>query len=366
MNKIFRNNGIKAIALGIGVSIFLLACDPEPIDVVAEYDSTQYKFEYPVNFSPPNISVDNPLTIEGVKLGKMLFYEKKLSKDNTQACAGCHLQKTGFSDENRFSKGVEGKFGARQAMPIFNMAWHENDFFWDGRAATLREQALMPIQDPLEMNETLENVVAKLRASNAYKNQFIRAFNSSEITSKKVGLALEQFMLSIVSFDSKYDRYLDGKATLSESEERGRVLFFKEYNPFYPEDSGADCAHCHGGPNFEHNDYFNNGLDTDANFKDIGREKVTNQAYDRAAFKMPSLRNVEYTAPYMHDGRFKKLEEVIEHYNSGVKMSSSVSPLIIPTIAKGLMLKPQDKIDLVNFLKTLSDPTYINNKAYAE
>jgi cytochrome c peroxidase len=347
------------------VYLLITSCEPEE-KVVATYDATPYLFDYPESFGDPGLPDDNTLTREGVKLGKMLFYEKSLSKNGKQACAGCHLQTTGFSDQNQFSIGVDGLPGKRQAMPVFNLAWRQSGFFWDGRAATLREQSLLPIQDPLEMHETLENVVKKLKSNPKFTDLFIRAFGNNEITSEKISLALEQFMMTIVSFDSKYDQFLAGKATLTESEERGRKLFFTEYNPFFPELSGADCAHCHSGPNFENGEFMNNGLDTDAGFTDLGREEVTGNAADRATFLIPSLRNIAQTSPYMHDGRFKTLEEVIDHYHSGVKMSSTVSPLIAPTIAKGLFLDDQEKKDLVAFLKTLSDPTFLTNPAYAE
>jgi cytochrome c peroxidase len=347
------------------VFIILTSCEPDE-KVSAVYDPTPYAFVYPESFGDPGLPSDNLLTLEGVTLGKMLFYEKSLSKNGKQACAGCHLQSTGFSDENQFSIGVDGLKGKRQAMPVFNLAWRKSGFFWDGRAATLREQSLLPIQDPLEMHETLENVVKKLKANPKFTDQFIRAFGDDEITSEKISLALEQFMMTIVSFDSKYDQFLAGKATLTEREERGRKLFFTEYNPFFPELSGADCAHCHSGPNFENGEFMNNGLDTDAAFTDLGREEVTKNAADRATFLIPSLRNIAHTAPYMHDGRFKTLEEVIEHYHSGVKMSSTVSPLIAPTIARGLFLDNQEKKDLVDFLKTLSDQKFLTNPAYAE
>jgi cytochrome c peroxidase len=347
--------------------IIVIACAPDEDDVeVAVYDPTPYSFTFPENFGDPELPKDNVLTKEGIKLGKMLFYEKALSKDGTQSCASCHVQSDGFSDKNQFSKGVDGILGNRQAMPIFNLAWRKTGFFWDGRAASLREQSLLPIQDPIEMHETLENVVGKLNADKKYANQFIRAFGTSEINSTKISLALEQFMMSIVSFDARYDQFLAGKLSLTESEERGRKLFFTEYNAFFPELSGADCAHCHTIPNFENAEFMNNGLDTDVNFKDFGREKVSNLASDRATFLIPSLRNIAQTAPYMHDGRFRTLEEVVEHYNSGVKMSSTVSPLILPTIAKGLRLDEQDKTDLVNFLKTLSDQNFLTNPAYAK
>jgi cytochrome c peroxidase len=167
-----------------------------------------------------------------------------------------------------------------------------------------------------------------------------------------------------VSYDSKYDRYLAGTVELTESEERGRLLFETEYNPFFPDLSGADCVHCHGGSNFENDRYMNNGLDSDATMTDMGRENVTQNPADRGKFKVPSLRNIAVTQPYMHDGRFQTLEEVIDHYNTGIQESSSVDPAILNTKATGLGLTAQDKTDLINFLKTLTDETFLNNEAY--
>jgi len=352
-------------------TLFLLAVltgckeDETPIDPVevVTLDETPYEFTYGA-LPDPTLPEDNKLTVQGVELGRMLFYETMLSKDDTQACADCHRQTDGFSDTRRFSIGVEELPGRRQAMSVFNMAWHSNDFFWDGRAELLRDQALKPIQDPLEMNETLENVIAKLSDTQLYKNQFIRAFGSDEITAEKMALAMEQFMLSIVSYESKYDKYLAGEVELTESEERGRVLFETEYNPFFPEHSGADCAHCHGGANFENDLYMNNGLDTDLEFSDIGREEVTQDPNDRAKFKVPSLRNIALTPPYMHDGRFQTLEEVINHYDEGIKASSTADVTVINTMETGLFLTNEDKEDLVNFLHTLTDENFIANEAY--
>ena len=346
-----------------GVVLFI-SCekdDTTPDKVVI--DETPFILEHGA-LPAPSLPLDNQLTIQGVKLGRMLFYEKLLSRDGSQACADCHRQQDGFSDTSRFSIGVELMPGKRQAMPVFNMAWHTNEFFWDGRAHLLRDQALKPIQDPLEMNETLPNVIAKLSNTQQYKDQFIRTFGSSEITPEKMALAMEQFMLSIVSNNSKFDRFLAGEIQLTESEERGRLLFSTEYNPFFPEISGADCQHCHGGANFENDKYMNNGLDAEAAITDIGRQAVTLLPGDKAKFKVPSLRNVALTAPYMHDGRFKTLEEVIDHYNAGIQESSTVDPAILNTKQTGLLLSQQDKEDLVNFLKTLTDDTFLNNEEY--
>lgn len=236
--------------------------------------------------------------------------------------------------------------------------------FWDGRASTLRAQALKPIQDPLEMNETLPNVVAKLSAEKRYTDQFIRAFGDAGVTPERIALAIEQFELTMISNNSKYDRYLRGETPLSDAEERGRVLFFSEFDPF-GSSKGGECFHCHGGHNFTNDEYMNNGLDTDASMTDEGRRNVTGDPADRGRFKVPSLRNIALTPPYMHDGRFATLEEVIDHYNSGVKSSQTVEFILQYNLQPGgLQLTTQDKSDLAAFLKTLTDPEFVNNPEF--
>ncbi len=358
------NKNIAFILL-IFSAIMVWSCDEDPIIEPIKFDGTTYNFNYGA-LPTPDLPTDNILTLEGVKLGRMVFYETLLSKDNTQACATCHVQKDGFSDMNQFSKGVEGKLGGRQAMPVFNMAWHQNGFFWDGRAPKLRDQALKPIQDALEMNETLPNVIAKLKASQKYVDQFKRAFSNGTIDDKNLSLALEQFMFSIVSNDSKFDQVQAGKATYTESEERGRKLFFAEFDPT-GKTKGAECFHCHAGPNFTNDEYMNNGLDEEVNQKDLGRQKVTNLLEDKAKFLTPSLRNIALTAPYMHNGRFKTLEEVVDHYADHVKNSATADILLQYNLQPGgLKLEPQNKADLVAFLKTLTDNSFINNTAFSK
>jgi len=359
------NKGIS-LTIYIALVILLSQCkkDPEiPTEETVTYDQTLYDFNAG-SFPMPDFK-DNPPTVQGVRLGRMLFHEKMMSKDGTQACASCHLQSHGFTDTAKFSIGVEGLPGKRQAMSVFNTAWHTNEFFWDGRAHLLRDQSLKPIQDALEMNETLENVIAKLSASKTYRDQFTRAFGSDEITSEKMSLAMEQFMNTIVSNQSKYDKFLAGQATLTPEEERGRKLFFLEYNEFLPAQSGADCAHCHGGFNFTNNRYMNNGLDAQGQAKDKGREEATQSPADHAKFKVPSLRNIALTAPYMHDGRFLTLEEVVDHYNNGIKKSQTLDPALNATTNTGLRLSAQDKADLVAFLKTLTDNTLATEEKYS-
>jgi cytochrome c peroxidase len=358
----------RTIVIVSSLIIALFACQDDDdgdssVDVI--YDPTPYLLNTQ-DFPSPEISDDNQLTVQGVRLGRMLFYEQKLSKDGSMSCANCHNQKNAFTDTNRLSIGVNGLPGKRQAMAVFNMAWNNNEFFWDGRAHLLRHQSLLPIQDPLEMNETLENVIVKLNSEEEYRDQFIRAFGDNQITELRISLALEQFMNSIVSVDSKYDRYLRGTDTLTTSEERGRYLFFTEFNPGLPSMSGAECQHCHSTINFENDKYLIYVLDSDADITDIGREDVTKNPSDRGKFKVTSLRNVEVTMPYMHDGRFKTLEDVVEHYNSGLKNSSTLDPtLLFPFNSGGLMLSNADKIHLVNFLKTLTDNSLLTNPEYS-
>lgn len=352
----------------ITFAVFLFfACDKKEdiVDPPATFDPTPYNLDVGL-FPSPNLPADNMLTVAGVQLGRMLFYEKTLSKDGSQSCADCHKQADAFSDVRQFSIGVEGLPGKRQAMPVMNLAWHRNGLFWDGRVPSAREQALRPIQDPLEMNETLVNAVAKLSASKRYTDQFVRAFGDATVTPERMGLAMEQFMLTMVSNNAKYDKWKRGEATLSDSEERGRELFFSEFDPFGTE-RGAECFHCHAGFNFTNDEYMNNGLDTGAEQTDEGRRKVTGNPLDQAKFKVPSLRNIARTAPYMHDGRFATLEEVVDHYNTGVKQSPTMDELLQYNIQPGgLQLTAQDKADLVAFLKTLMDDGFLTNPAYQE
>lgn len=336
-------------------------------------DSTELSIEQTGIFPAANIPADNPITAARSELGRKLFYDKLLSSDQSVSCASCHVQGDAFADDNRFSTGVGGAVGGRQGMAIFNLAWHNGGFFWDGRAATLREQALGPIENPLEMNESLGNVVNKLNNSSDYPAMFASAFGDPTVSSERIGLALENFMLTIVSNDSKYDQFLAGNVTLSESEERGRRLFFgigQNTNMNGPgnggPNGGTSCSACHGGANFDSPQFFNIGLDNDGDITDIGREGVTGNPADRAKFKTTSLRNIAVSGPYMHDGRFNTLTQVMEFYNNGVQQSNTLAPELQGAAQNGLGFSAQDRQDIVNFLHTLTDPTYLNNPAYSD
>ena len=315
---------------------------------------TPFPFQMSAFFPIPDLPRDNPLLAERVTLGEKLFREKILSKDNTLACASCHQTENAFADPRKYSVGVRAQVGTRNAMPLFNLAW-KSLFFWDGRAPSLRAQALLPIQDHTEMDETLANVCAKLAATN-YPPLFAAAFGSPEITSEKIGLAVESFVLSLTSFDSKFDRAMLGREKLTELEQRGFELFMTEYEP-RTGNIGADCFHCHGGPLFTDNQFHNNGLNLVA--ADLGRFRVTQKEYDKGKFSTPSLRNVALTAPYMHDGKFKTLEDVIAHYDHGLVRSPSLDPNLAKHPPEGLRLTQQDQDALVAFLKTLTDEKFL-------
>ena len=313
---------------------------------------TPYRFTFSENFPIPDLPRDNPLSEEGVRLGRELFFDKQLSVNASQSCATCHEPAKSFTDApKRFSIGAEGEKGTRNAMPIFNLAWKKT-FFWDGRAGSLREQVLMPVQNPIEMHETLDRVVSKISNDRKYRPLFERTFGSSEVTSDRMARALEQFCLAQLSYNSKFDRALRGDGELTEEEKRGFQLFMTEYDP-RREQFGADCFHCHGGPFFTTHGFANNGLDAD--LSDVGRFVVTRNDADKGKFSVPSLRNVELTAPYMHDGRFATLEQVVEHYVSGVKRNENLDPNLAKHPDNGVPLNDADKKALVAFLKTLTE-----------
>lgn len=312
---------------------------------------TPYPFKMSATFPVPDLPCDNPLTVERVELGRKLFFEKRISINDGQSCADCHSPEKGFADGRPLAHGAEGEAGPRNTMPLFNLAW-KREFFWDGRAKSIREQVLQPIQNPIEMHQSLTNLVAKLAKEGNYPALFNAAFGSPEITAEKIALALENYLLTLTSFDSKFDRVLRGQEEFTPEEQRGFELFSTEYDPRRGQ-FGADCFHCHGGPLFQSQAFANNGLD--ATFKDIGREKVTGKESDRGKFAVPSLRNVALTAPYMHDGRFKTLDEVVEHYVSGVKRSATLDPNIAKHPDGGVPLSDSDKRALVAFLNALTD-----------
>ena len=317
--------------------------------------ATPYRLTLSAFAPQPGLPRDNPLTVEGVALGSQLFFDRRLAADDSESCATCHNPRFAFSQPQRVSRGADGGLGARNAMALENLAWRDS-FFWDGRATTLREQVLQPIQNPVEMHETLSNVVAKISADANYPRLFARAFGSPEITPDRIARVLEQFLLVQVSFDSRFDRVMNGTARFTPAEARGFVLFHTEYDPYHGQ-YGADCFHCHGGPLFQSRDFANNGLDS--TFKDPGRYNVTKRDGDLGKFAVPTLRNVAVTGPYMHDGRFRTLDEVVDHYCTGMKRSATLDPNLAKHPDGGVPLNDADKKALVAFLKTLTDEKFL-------
>lgn len=350
-------------------SVVLLSCsssgedNPEP-----EADSpTPYALEIPKIFPKSYVvPADNPLTVEGVELGRHLFYDPTLSGDNTMSCGSCHQQSKAFTDGKALSKGIAGQDTRRSAMSLANMLWF-SQFNWDGSAQTLEEQARGPIENPLELHEDLGNAVAELKANKLYPPMFRKAFGDSTITEDRILKALAQFQRTLISANSRYDRYMLNQGTLTKDELEGMQLFMT--HPIPAENlRGGNCGDCHGGTLFSLRTFHNNGLDE--TLTDNGLGDVTGQERDKGKFKAPSLRNIALTAPYMHDGRFATLEEVLDHYNDHLKYSSpNLDPLIIEATnkqdGKTLMLTEDEKRKIIAFLHTLTDSTFIQDKRFA-
>tara|TARA_B100001758_G_C18360636_1_gene585507 strand:+ start:481 stop:1554 length:1074 start_codon:yes stop_codon:yes gene_type:complete len=350
---------MRFLLLFIFIVLLTFSCKKDK----AEYQATPYILDVPSHFPIMEIPSDNPMTIEGVELGRYLFYETKLSGDNSMSCASCHALNRSFSDSNQFSVGIDGIYGSRNSMALINLGW--DDFFtWDGRASSLEEQILEPVPNPVEMHQEWKSAVLKLNNDVSYRNRFFRAFGEGGIDSNKVSKAIAQFIRTMISSSSKYDvmyKYENALPLTSyeqsvlqniDTEEWGGYDLFKSLN-------GADCFHCHNGPLMRVKKFSNNGLD--ATFTDLGRGEVTGNNNDNGKFKVPTLRNIEHTAPYMHDGRFATLDEVIEHYSSGIHVSSTIDPLIEFSSQGGVQLDAQEKYLLKKFLLTLSDDSFINN-----
>jgi cytochrome c peroxidase len=338
---------------------------PIPTDTSKIFSPTPYILVHPYYFGNRPIPADNPLTVEGIELGRMLFYEKRLSANNTMSCATCHQQSKAFTDGNAFSTGIDGIQGKRSAMAIQNLHWVTN-FFWDGRVNSLEAQALLPIEDPIEMHLPLDSAVNRLQKLKIYRDKFFYAFGSETITKDRIAKAIAQFERTLISSNSKYDKYLRGEYSLTESEQRGMELFFT--HPIPDQLRGGNCGDCHGSYLVSLNGFHNNGLI--ANPIDSGRGKVTGNSFDNFKMRAPSLRNIELTAPYMHNGMFNTLEEVLNHYNEHIQYNSPNLDVLITDATNELgettlMLTTQEKADIISFLKTLTDEDFISNPKFS-
>lgn len=317
------------------------------------WDPTPYMPDIPQGFPDMIIPEDNPMTVEGVELGRRLFYDPILSADNSQSCASCHIQASSFAENRRFSLGIDGIAGDRNAMALINAGWFR-ELNWDGSASSLEEQAFEPVTNPIEMHNTWPDAVADILADNQYPDLFFAAFGTRDIDSTLVVKALAQFERTLISADSKWDRYLRGEVQLTQSESRGFEIFFSET---------GDCFHCHSTILFTNNEFHNNGLDSV--FADPGLFNVTGDPNDMGRFRTPSLRNVVFTAPYMHDGRFETLEEVIDFYSEGLQYSPTIDPLMKNVEQGGVRLTEEEKFHLLAFIKTLTDTSFVNNPSFS-
>lgn len=355
----FRRDSALGVALAAAVVLVLVGA------AVAPPPPRLHRLFIKGHLPPPAFPADNPLTDEGIALGRRLFFDRGLSADGTVSCADCHLPRAAFSDDKAASRGVYGQRSRRHSMPLFNLAWRRG-FFWDGRATTLREQVLHPLTDPTEMGETPRGLAAKLSADPSLRRDFAAAFGPGPPTTATLALALEQYMLVQISQDSKYDRAAMGETTFTALEARGLELFFQEFAPARGL-RGADCFHCHGTPLFTNERFADNGLGPlppgdrrgldPARGPDRGRAEVTGRPRDEGAFKVPSLRNVALTAPYMHDGRMGTLRQVLDHYDRHVVDTGNLDP----NLAKHggpLGLTDDDKDALLAFLGTLTDTAF--------
>jgi len=303
------------------------------------------------------IVVCNPLTEEGFELGKALFYDGKLSSNNAIPCAFCHEQAFAFTHHGHtLSHGVNGAIGTRNSPPIQNMAY-QSAFMWDGAASHLDLQPIIPINSELEMSETFANIIKKLQADSYYQTQFDRAFEDGEISSTNILKALSQFMVMMISSNSKYDKYVrnEDNVTLTQIELDGLNTFENK------------CATCHATDLFTDQSYRNNGLSINPKLNDTGRYKILENPDDLYKFKVPSLRNIEHTFPYMHDGRFATLEAVLDFYDSGAVDNGNVdASLLRVDNTYGITLNIYEKESLIAFLKTLTDNEFLTDERFSE
>ncbi len=359
---------IKLYSIGLILAMLISkSCKKDPIALkngTNTFNPTPTVLVHEPWYPPLNLPIDNDLTEEGVLLGRMLFYDPIMSGDSTLSCANCHRQNKGFSDPRKVSVGITGQLGGRNAMPLHNLMWNHR-FFWDGRANSIREQVLLPIQAHDEMNMNLFTLIQKLERTPRYQTQFKKAFNVTELTPIHISKALEQFLVTLISFNAPIDKLWGRTDTLnviSVSALRGLNLFMRP-----TQIGGADCFHCHSNIPFfgitsASGSMSNNGLD--AVHTDKGFGNITGRFEDIGKFKIPSLRNVAVTAPYMHDSRFATLEEVLDFYSDNVQFSSPNLDINIASHNKQLNLNAQQKTDIIEFLKTLTDSTFLNDPRF--
>lgn len=306
-------------------------------------------FQVPNNWPKPVYDFNqNPLSEGKILLGRVLFYDPLLSADNMVSCASCHSPFSAFTHiDHALSHGIHDSIGTRNSPALMNLAW-QSSFMWDGAIAHLDMQPLAPISHPAEMGSSIAAVVNRLNDAHFYRKLFYNAYGDSVITGERTLKAISQFMVTIISANAKYDRVVAHKDTFTPQEASGYKLFRQH------------CASCHKEPLFTNGEFANNGLPLDSILRDYGRMRITSNPADSLKFKVPSLRNIEYSYPYMHDGRFKRLSAVINHYTSGIQMS----PTLAPQLVKAIQLTSNEKVDIIAFLLTLSDKEFIFNPKF--
>ena len=376
-NKSFMKKLINT--LGIGFILCAMSscsgCD-DPVNPIPGGDLTDIAYnpvevviEAPCDFPEMEIPEDNPLTMDGVELGRFLFWDPILSADKTMSCGSCHFPEGGFTDTLAVSTGIDGIEGRRSSMALMNVGYFYNGFFWDGRAATLEDQALLPVEDPIELHHQWTNIVEEFKTHDFYPSMFRKAFgisNTNEITKELAAKAIAQFERTMVSSgQSDYDRHrCEPGFFMSSDAVEGFILFSNEIG------NHPGCTHCHTASNqlFTNNNYENNGIDSVGyevedlnNFADWGRGEVTNDVFDNGKFRIPSLRNIMLSQPYMHDGRFETIGEVIEHYKTGGFSSANSNPIQQP-----FPLTEDEKQKIIIFLEALTDATFLNNPAFSD
>lgn len=378
-SNFIRRKIVLFVLTGWLALLLLTACQKqeEPVPVPGP---TPYTIAIPKHF-PTNLNIpaDNPMTVEGITLGRYLFYDGRLSgrthPDSLMSCATCHLQSRGFEcgiDHPEFPDGhphgLTGIPTPHFMMPLVNLVWAQNGYLWDGRVSQNNESPLkrnledftwMAIMAPHELHGDTNRTVALFQSLKGYPELFRKAFGSDKITARNMGRAIAQFARTLISSNSRFDQYLRGEVQLNTSERNGYVLFMTE--------EGADCFHCHGGagnPLFSTYQFYNNGKD--AFFTGVGdRYAITGDPADMGAYKAPTLRNIAFTAPYMHDGRFRTLDEVLDFYNSGLVWSPYIHPLMHHISTGGVRLLPAELADLKAFILTLSDSSFISNPDFS-
>lgn len=345
---------MKARYLLLLIFSFLISCSNDDSE---EYQNIPIDFQVPSNFPPLAYDLtNNPLTEKGFELGKKLFYDGRLASDGLVSCGFCHIQEDAFTHHGHtVSHGVNNNVGTRNTPPIQNLAF-QTAFMWDGATTHLDLQPIIPFTSPIEMNGNFSNAIAMMNGDANYRKLFKQAFADGEINSENMLKALGQFMVMVTSSNSKFDKYRRNETggTLTSDELEGYEIFNEK------------CASCHATDIFTDNSYRNNGLPVNPAVNDIGRYRVTELAEDLYKFKVPSLRNIEKTAPYMHDGRFFTLDAVLNHYSSGVVNSSTLDSSLNNSGVLGISLSSSEKTKLISFLKTLTDYEYLTNPKFSE